>query len=140
MADLPVPLLPRRVRWAFVVAVALGIFYFSVLKAPPEQAVVPHFELIPLDKWRHFLGYGVFAATLWYATVDWSWPTRTLVVLVLGTTVAYGLGMEVVQATVPERYFSLFDAYANTLGALLVTPVFYLDRYLTTRRFPDPDA
>jgi hypothetical protein len=42
----------------------------------------------------------------------------------------------VVQAGVAHRYFSFFDAYANAIGALLVMPYFYLERFVTWRSVP----
>lgn len=127
MTELRVPLLPAWLRWAGVVAVAAVIFYLSVVSAPPADPVVDPPDLIPLDKWRHFLAYAGFGGSLAYATTDWEWSTRRLAVLVLGTTVVYGVGIEVWQAFVPARYFSLGDAYANALGAVLVSP-WYLVR------------
>lgn len=39
-------------------------------------------------------------------------------------------GVELVQAPLPGRYFSVGDAAANALGAALVTPWFLVARYL----------
>ena len=126
MTRLAVPLVPRPLRWAGVVAVVAIIFYLSVVTAPPENPVVPSPrppDLVPLDKWRHFLAYAGLAGSLTYATADWEWPTARLAVLVLGVTVVYGVGIEAIQATIPRRYFSIGDAYANVLGAVLAVPL-----------------
>jgi VanZ family protein len=117
-----VPLLPRWFRWSAVVAAAALIFYLSILTAPPADPVVPKPELLPLDKWRHFLAYAGLGGTLAYATADWSWSRRALVIAVVGTTILYGIGIEAWQAFIPERYFSLGDAWANAFGGLLVLP------------------
>jgi VanZ family protein len=90
--------------------------------------VVP--EVIPLDKWRHFIAYGGFGATLAYATADWKRDMRVLAVLVLGTTMAYGIGIEAWQAFIPERSFSYGDMYANALGAVLLSPWYLVRPYV----------
>ena len=120
-----VPLLPRWLRWSAVLFVALAIFYLSIVTVPPPDPVVPKpgpDDLLPLDKWRHFLAYATLAGALAYATADWSWPRWHLVVAVVGATALYGIGIEAGQAFLPDRYFSLGDAWANVFGALLVLP------------------
>jgi VanZ family protein len=109
-----------------VVAVAAGIFYLSVFTAPPATPVAPKPDLLPLDKWRHFLAYAALGGALAYATVDWQWRTRRVAVAVLAVVVAYGVGLELWQSQVPERYFSVGDAYANALGGVLAMPLFAL--------------
>lgn len=114
-----------------MVAIGGFIFYASVLTVPPEtvvDAVKPGPpELIQLDKWRHFVAYGAFGGALAYATSDWEVRKRYVAVLVVGVTVLYGVGIEFWQSFLPERYFSVDDAYANALGGVLVTP-WYLVR------------
>jgi VanZ family protein len=87
-------------------------------------------ELIPLDKWRHFVAYAGFGATLAYATADWNRRRRALALFVLGTTVVYGVGLESWQAFIPERSFTVSDAYANALGAVPVAPWYLVRPYL----------
>lgn len=135
MTNVRVPLLPPWLRWSAVVGVAGVLFYASVLTVPPEDPVVvappgPD-DLIPLDKWRHFVGYAGFGGALAYATTDWDWPARRLALLVVGVTMVYGVGIEVWQYFVPVRYFSVADAYANALGGALVTPWFLVRSRLT---------
>jgi VanZ family protein len=106
-----------------VLVVGGFIFYTSVLTTPPPEPVVPGKpDLLPLDKWRHFLAYAALGGSLAYATTDWNRDTRQLVLLVVGVTVLYGVGIEYWQSFIPNRYFSLGDAYANALGAVLVLP------------------
>ncbi|MFC7132478.1 MULTISPECIES: VanZ family protein [Salinibaculum] len=129
---LRVPLLPRSVRWAAVLAVAAFIFYASILGSPPETALDDlTFSLIPLDKWRHFLAYAAFGGALAYATTNWNVERRVLAGGVFATVVLYGIGIEVGQSQIPERYFSLGDAYANALGGVLVLPYYLLQPYLS---------
>ncbi|WP_123533875.1 VanZ family protein [Halosimplex salinum] len=129
MRTVRIPLLPRAVRWAAVALVAGFIFYTSIVTTPPPEAVVPKLgppDLIPLDKWRHFLAYGALAGSLWYATLDWDRSVRLVALFVLGVTIVYGIGIEFWQSLIPRRYFSVGDAYANALGTLFVVPLFVL--------------
>jgi VanZ family protein len=126
MRRVPLPVLPAWLRWAGVALVAAVIFYLSVVTVPPESPVVDPPSAIPLDKWRHFLAYAALAGALAYATVDWDRPGWQLVVAVVGVAALYGIGIEAIQATVPQRYFSLGDAWANVIGAVLVLPWFAL--------------
>jgi VanZ family protein len=115
-----------------VLVVAVAIFYLSIITAPPEQAIVPgRPDLVPLDKWRHFLAYAAFGGSLAYATADWAWERWALAAVVIGAAVLYGIGIEFGQSQIPQRYFSLGDAYANALGGLLVLPWFLVRPYLT---------
>jgi len=125
-------LFPVWVRWLLVVGIAGFIFYVSVITVPPETAVdgAKPTDWIPLDKWRHFLAYAAFGFTLAYATTDWDLDERKLVALVVGTTIVYGVGIEFAQSLVPDRYFSMGDAYANAFGGVLVVPWYLVSPYL----------
>lgn len=137
MRTIRVPVVPATLRWLAVATVAGFIFYNSVVTAPPPEPVVPDPpSLVPLDKWRHFLAYGALAGSLWYASVDWNRPLRDVVFLVVGVTTLYGVGLEVWQSFVPNRYFSAGDAYANALGALFAVPLLALRERLTVTRVP----
>ncbi|MFC7018203.1 MULTISPECIES: VanZ family protein [Haloarcula] len=126
-----VPLLPRWLRWSFVVGIAGFIFYTSILTVPPETVIdAGKPELLPLDKWRHFVAYAVLAGTGVYATTDWNQSMRRRALLVVGLVVVYGVGIEFGQSLIPNRYFSLGDAYANALGAVLVTPWYLVRRHV----------
>jgi VanZ family protein len=125
-----VPLLPRWLRWSFVVGIAGFIFYTSILTAPPGIVDPAKPELLPLDKWRHFVAYAVLAGTGVYATADWNQSMRRRALLVVGLVVVYGVGIEFGQSLIPNRYFSLGDAYANALGAVLVTPWYLVRRHV----------
>lgn len=126
----PAPLMPRWVRWAAVVAIALVIFSYSILIAPPEPPVEAPFRLLPVDKWQHLIAYAALAYALAYASTDWSWPTRRLIVFVIGVTVLYGVGIELGQGFTADRVVSVGDAYANALGGLLVIPYYLLEPYV----------
>lgn len=136
MATIRVPLVPRALRWAAVVLIAGVIFYSSLLATPP-QTVDPRF--VPsdlLDKWRHFLAYGALAGSLWYAALDWELPIGHVVLLVLGTAVVYGIGIEYGQSVLPDRYFSLLDICANVLGGSFALPLLALRERIRTVSVP----
>lgn len=125
------PLLPGWVRWAVVVCVAGFIFYTSILTAPPDTVLdAGRPDLVPLDKWRHFLAYATFGGALAYATADWTVERRYAAAFVLGTTIAYGVGIEVGQLLLADRDFSVMDAYANALGAVLISPWYLVRPYV----------
>jgi VanZ family protein len=103
-----------------VLAVAAFIFYFSIVTAAPETPIDPlNPELFDLDKWRHFVAYGAFGGSLSYALADRETSTGRLVLVVAMVSVVYGVGIELWQSLLPERYLSIGDALANVLGALL---------------------
>ncbi|WP_335999003.1 VanZ family protein [Halorientalis halophila] len=134
MRRLPVPLVPTWVRWLGVAAVAGFVFATSVLVAPPSEPVVPgKVDPVPLDKWRHFLAYAAIAYALAYALADSDRPRIQLAVGVVCLTVLYGIGIELWQWTIPNRFFSLADAYANALGAALVVAWYAIEPRLDYR-------
>jgi len=128
-----VPLLPSWVRWIAVVGIAGFIFYVSIVTVPPEtvvdQAKPGPPDLVQLDKWRHFVAYAVLGYALAYATVDWQLDSLYPALLVVGITVVYGVGIEFGQSFLPERYFSIGDAWANAFGGLLTIPWFAIRPY-----------
>ena len=68
--------------------------------------------------------------------VDREVPTRRLVALVVAVPVLYGFGIELVQATQPDRFFGFGDAYANAIGALLVAPLVALRNHYDLIQVP----
>jgi VanZ family protein len=125
----PFPLLPGWLRLLAAGVVAAFIFYASILTAPPETAL-DEVRLMPLDKWRHFLAYAGLGGTLAYALADADIPLRRQALGVFVFTFAYGLGVEAGQSFLPERYFSVGDAIANALGAVLAMTWYAVRPYL----------
>lgn len=114
----PLPLVPRPVRYAGVAAVAGALLVASIIDPPTGGGPPPYgpFGLVLLDKWVHALAYAALAGALLYALARAD--PRALVVAV-ALAAGYGLGIEAVQASLPERSFDLADAAANTTGAVV---------------------
>ena len=129
---LPVPLLPGWLRWLAAGALAVFLFYVSIVTVPPETAVdTARPSLLQLDKWRHLLAYAALGGSLAYALADSDFGRRRQATAVFLVTVAYGVGIESGQSFLPKRYFSLGDAYANALGAVIAMTWYALRPYLT---------
>jgi len=126
MRSLPIPLVPRWLRYLGVSIVAAVLFYFSVLSAPPTSPRPSPFW----DKQLHFLGYAGFALALAYATANLRDRLWRRITLVLAIAIGYGLLIESVQWFQPNRYFSLGDALANVGGAVLASAWFLLESRL----------
>jgi VanZ family protein len=104
-------------RYALPVAVATVIVLASVVDPAgggPEVAVGP----VGADKFVHAAGYAVLTAALLVAGRPFEGRQRTGAALAVVLATAFGAGLEVVQATLPARTFSVGDAAANALGAL----------------------
>jgi VanZ family protein len=97
------------------VACAGAVLVASVVRPPGAGGSATLLLGVALDKWLHAAAYAALAATLAYAALA---AGRTLLV-VAAVVAAYGLGIEGVQATLPYRTFSVADAAANAVGALV---------------------
>ncbi len=115
---IPVPLLPRWLRYTAVGVVTAVIFYGSLLTVPATVIDDVQPSLIQLSHWRHLLAYFALAGTLAYATDHWSLPRWRHAVLVIALACGYGILMETGQAFLPHRTpFLLTDVVVNTIGA-----------------------
>lgn len=140
---LPVPLLPKSIRWLGVLALAVFIFYASLVTVPetvvdetqPEGRILIE---VPLHLWRHIVAYSVFAGALAYATDHWDISRWHNAALVIGIAALYGICMEFGQSLVPHRTdFLITDAAANTLGASGVLIWYAIRPYLDLRPLPE---
>ncbi|UWG50579.1 VanZ like family protein [Halalkaliarchaeum sp. AArc-CO] len=112
------PLFPRWVRLALVGAVMGTILYFSIIPMPGGDAFrTGPFGILPFSKWMHLLAYGGLALVLAYALHDSPRPDWQILSIVFLIAVGYGIGIELVQATVPERTYSPLDMVTNAVGA-----------------------
>lgn len=124
----PFPMLPSGIRWLGVATVAFVLMYFSLLTTPPPPP--PDGGLGTTDLWDkklHFAGYAALGFTLAYATATSPRPLVSRVLLVLGTAVAFGVTIEVLQGPLPDRYFSYADMLANAIGAIFAAGWFLLE-------------
>lgn len=104
-------------RYALPVAVAAIVALASVVDpggGGPRAAVGP----VGADKFVHAAGYAVLTTALLAASRPGGRGRRTGATVAVVLATAFGAGLEVVQATLPARAFSLGDAAANALGAL----------------------
>jgi len=134
MRQFRVPLLPRTVRAAGVLAPVAVIFYFSVL----DTVAAPGGESPLWDKQLHFLAYAGLTVAAAYATATWRRTDRRRVIVVLLAVLGYGLAIELVQATLPVRQFSPLDLLANAIGVAIGSVWFAAERYVQYRRIPKP--
>lgn len=114
----PLPLVPRPVRYLGVAVVGGVLFVTSVIDPAATGGGPPPygpFGLVLLDKWLHALAYAGLAGALLYALARAD-PRALAVAVALAA--GYGLGIEAVQAVLPERSFDLADAAANAVGAV----------------------
>lgn len=143
------PLLPRWIRWLGFLTVAGVLFYASIMVEPAEVVAEeddPFGMLADVigfgaDHWRHFLAYGVLAYSLAYATdhwpyEEWTYGRLTMAAFVVLVCTAYGAAIEVGQAFVPYRFYELSDILANSLGAVLVLPWYYVRPRLELKPVP----
>lgn len=115
---LRVPLVPWAVRWGLALAAAGLLLYFSIIPPPGSGAITSGpLGVLPLSVWLHFAGYGGLAVAVAYAMTDSQRPGWQVVAVAFAAAVAYGVGIELVQATVPVREFSYADMGVNALGA-----------------------
>lgn len=132
MSKLPVPLLPRFSRWLGVLAVAVVIFYFSVL----DTVTAPGGDSPLWDKQLHFLAYAGLTVATAYATAVWRRTAHSRAVAVLLAVLGFGLAIELVQGTIPSRDFSSLDLVANLIGVGLGAIWFIAENYVAYRQVP----
>jgi len=118
MSRLRLPLVPRPLRLAGVVAVAATILYYSVF-TPPGSGVIRTGPLgvFPYGTWLHGLAYAGLAVTLAYALQDRPWRDRTVLVVVFLLAVGYGGSIELLQSTLDARTADFGDLLTNAVGA-----------------------
>lgn len=119
---------PRRT--AVLLAYAFVVFVASVAPAPPGTlAPTGPFGVVALDKWIHASGYAGLGFVVAYATQARQVRDIGRAVVVAA---AFGAGIELVQAALPYRTFSLLDMGANAFGAVVGGVVWYVATRLQT--------
>ena len=135
MRQFRIPLLPRFVRAAGVLAVVAVIFYFSLLDtvSAPPSAASPWW-----DKQLHLAAYAALAAAAVYATAKWRRGVVTRGLAVLVAVLLYGIAIELLQGQLAGRYFSFGDLFANVIGTAIGGLWLAVERYVQYRRVPKP--
>ncbi|WP_416838623.1 VanZ family protein [Haloferax sp. DFSO52] len=106
-----------------VLGYALVIFVASVLPTPPGGlAPTGPFGVVGLDKWIHAVGYAGLGFGVAYASHARDGREIGTAVVAAGV---FGACIEVVQAGLSYRTFSLWDMGANVLGALVGGVLWY---------------
>ena len=112
---------PRRIWFALWIATSavVSVLYLLPDAAPPGEAQI--------DKLAHLAAFSAIGIATWPAT-----QRRRAFFQLLLVGCALGIGLECLQALVPERQFSVFDILANMVGiAIGATAGRRLDGVLT---------
>ncbi|WP_435155143.1 VanZ family protein [Haladaptatus sp. DFWS20] len=126
-------------NWAVVIAVAVGICYFSVFSSPDAGvSSLGPLGLVGMDKWYHATGYGVLGILLAVALSSHNdMATRAIKIALVAMSGATGFGilMEIAQAFVPVRHTGIGDVIADAVGASLAVGIWWVTvRWLVARR------
>ncbi|NHN46908.1 antibiotic resistance protein VanZ [Halostella sp. JP-L12] len=103
-------------RWLPALAVAVALLVASAVPPGPAGGAAGP---LPLDKLLHGAGYAALAGTLVVGLTAHRRSTKWAAGLSVCGATSYGLAIELLQAGIPYRAFSLADAGANALGAVL---------------------
>ena len=129
--SLPLPLLPKPVRYSAVVVVAAIIIYGSLITVPETAVDDIRFEFFDPNHWRHLVAYATLAYTLAYATDHWDLPSGHHAAVIIALATLFGIAMEVGQAFLPHRSpFLVTDVIINAIGASSVLVWFLLRPYI----------
>ncbi|WP_411965370.1 VanZ family protein [Haloferax sp. YSMS24] len=121
---------PRRTL--VVLGYALAVFVASVVPTPPGGLTpTGPFGVVGLDKWVHAVGYAVLGFGC--ASALQARQAREMGIAVAAAGL-FGATIELVQALVPYRSFSLLDMGANVLGAFVGVVLWYAVTRLQTGR------
>ena len=121
MSDLVYP----RLWWALG-----GLWLLIIVYASVADLSLPQIDSQWGDKANHLLAYGFLMG--WFGQLlkssrHWLFTAVALVLM--------GVLMEIIQGTLPHRWFDVKDAVANTVGVLLALLVLYAGGNQILRRF-----
>ncbi len=96
---------PRRIWFALWVTVSalVSVLYLLPEAGPPGEAQI--------DKLAHLAAFSAVGVATWPATQQ---PRPFFYLFLIGC--ALGIGLECLQALVPQRHFSVLDILANMVG------------------------
>ncbi|QLD86884.1 VanZ family protein [Natronomonas halophila] len=124
------PVAPRPLRYAGVLACAVVILYASVTAV--DDGVPTTLFGIGTTVYLHVIAYAGFTGAIGYARLS---ADRRVLLLAAGLSTLYGIGIELLQGTIPYRTMTLLDVGINAFGALLgatlwrlTAPVFGAER------------
>ena len=109
-------------RWAIVSLYAGLIFLGSSMSLQIEETSFFFLSYLDhLDKCVHFIEYGVFCTLLcWAISAHLKGnQIRKFIFIAISLTSLYGITDEVHQLFVPTRTATVFDWFADTLGAII---------------------
>jgi hypothetical protein len=106
------PAAPRPLRYAGALGCAIVILYGSIIE--PGDGVPPTLFGIEFTVYLHVIAYAGFTSAIGYAVL--SADRRTLLVAA-AIAALYGVGVELVQGTLPYRTMSALDMLINAGGA-----------------------
>ena len=116
-----VPVVPKRLRYAGVIACAVVILYGSVIE--PGDGVPRTLFGIGVTVYLHVVAYAGFTGAIGYAAL--SADRRTLLVAAAVATV-YGAGIELLQGTLPYRTMAASDVLLNATAAVIGAACWWL--------------
>lgn len=91
---------------------AVALLCASWLALSPQPVSLPDVPIA--DKWAHLAAYLVLALLL-----DLGWPKHRFGIAKWGFLLLYGLGIELLQSQIPNRFASAGDLLANAMGVAL---------------------
>lgn len=115
---------------ALAYAIALGTVSLITLKDLPDV------KISFADKIFHFLAYGLFAI-LWYLAFYYSFNLKKMKALIYAFILAvlFGIIIEILQDTMTSsRALDVYDAVANTLGALIASVLIWFINNLQVKK------
>lgn len=115
MPRLPLP--PRSLRIAGLLAVVGVVVYFSLLDTPGPPPTGPPGPWY--DKQLHFASYAAVTVAAAASTIELRGRRWYRIAVVVAFAVAFGVGIELAQWPLADRYASLGDVAANVAGTAL---------------------
>ena len=108
---------PAPTRFSLAGGFAMAVVLASMMHAPASVfAGTGPFDLVSVDKWIHFGSYAMVGMLIAYAT---SARTLAVFVAIAVVTICLGIGVELIQSTIPWRTMEAVDVVANTTGTVV---------------------
>jgi len=108
--------------WAFAVVMFVGCSV-PVDKISKISESHPILSVVLSDSFLHFCMFGLLVWLICYGYYKSSWP-RVPFIKIFFMAISYGLGIEIWQAVLSYRSFSLFDLFFDLLGICIGIYIF----------------